>query len=130
LRNRSFAVEEFGDLHAEVTLTDDLLNRVSKAFLDSPIAHIQNGVLEKTKHLSLYRDDCLTTASLHADQFNEADVTSMFETARPVARLRLLVMPGSCAQVGPFSKSGPKRRPDDRSKDGQYGFCQTDSSGR
>jgi hypothetical protein len=78
LRNRSFAVEEFGDLHAEVTLTDDLLNRVSKAFLDSPIAHIQNGVLEKTKHLSLYRDDCLTTA----DQFNEADVTSMFETAR------------------------------------------------
>jgi AbiV family abortive infection protein len=82
----SFAVEKFGDMDAEVTITDDLLKHVSEAFRDSPegqfLAHVQSGVLEKTKHIGIYRDDWLTVASLHADQFNEADVTSMFETAR------------------------------------------------
>jgi AbiV family abortive infection protein len=82
----SFAVEQFGDMDAEVPITDDLVKRVSKAFQDSPegqfLHHVQSGVLEKTKHVGIYRDDWLEAASLHADQFNEADVTSMFETAR------------------------------------------------
>ena len=67
-------------------MTDDLLKRVSEAFQESPegqfLAHVQSGTLEKTKHIGIYRDDWLTAASLHADQFNEMDVTSMFETAR------------------------------------------------
>jgi AbiV family abortive infection protein len=82
----SFAVEKFADLDAEVPMTDDLLKRVSEAFQESPegqfLAHVQSGTLEKTKHIGIYRDDWLTAASLHADQFNEMDVTSMFETAR------------------------------------------------
>jgi len=82
----SFAVKEFGDLDAEVAIADDLIERVSKAFQDSPegkfLTHVGIGALEMTKHIGIYRDDWLTAASLHADQFNEADVTSMFETAR------------------------------------------------
>jgi AbiV family abortive infection protein len=82
----SFAVEQFGDMDAEVPITDDLIKRVSKAFQDSRegqfLGHIQSGVLEKTKHVGIYRDGWLAAASLHADQFNEADVTSIFETAR------------------------------------------------
>jgi AbiV family abortive infection protein len=82
----SFAVREFGDLHIEVTVTDELIQRVSTAFHDSKegqfLRHVESGVLEKTKHVGLYRDDWLTALSLHADQFNESDVTSMFETAR------------------------------------------------
>jgi hypothetical protein len=82
----SFAVEKFGAMDAEVTITDELVNRVSIAFTDSRegqfLAHVQTGVLEETKHIGIYRDDWLTAASLNADQFDEADVTSMFETAR------------------------------------------------
>jgi AbiV family abortive infection protein len=82
----SFAVEKFGDTDAELVITDDLIERVSKAFWDSPegqfLAHVEMGALEKTKHMGMYWDDWLTAASLHADQFNDADVTSMFETAR------------------------------------------------
>jgi AbiV family abortive infection protein len=82
----SFAVKEFGDLDAEVILTGDLIERVSKAFQDSEegqfLAHVQSGVLEKTKQIGIYRDDWLTTASLHADQFHESDVISIFDTAR------------------------------------------------
>ncbi len=82
----SFAVEKFGAIDAEVPITEDLLKRVSEAFQDSRegqfLAHVQGGILEKTKHIGIYRDDWLTAASLHADQFNEMDVISMFETAR------------------------------------------------
>jgi AbiV family abortive infection protein len=82
----SFAVEKFGAMDAEVTITDELVNRVSIAFTDSRegqfLDHVQTGVLEETKQIGIYRDDWLTAASLNADQFDEADVTSMFETAR------------------------------------------------
>jgi AbiV family abortive infection protein len=82
----SFAVEQFGDMEAEVPITDDLIKHIGKAFQNSHegqfLAHVQSGVVEKTKHIGIYRDEWLTAASLHADQFNEADVTSMFDTAR------------------------------------------------
>lgn len=82
----AFAVKQFGGLDAEVPITDDLIRRISEAFQASPegqfLAHIQSGILEKTKHVGIYRDDWLTPASLHADQFNNADVTSMFDAAR------------------------------------------------
>ena len=68
----SFAVDKFGDLDAEVPITDDLVERVAKAFFDSPegkfLAHTQSGVIEKTKHIGIYRDDWLMAASLHEVQ--------------------------------------------------------------
>jgi AbiV family abortive infection protein len=82
----SFAAEKFGDMDAELAITDDLIERVAKAFWDSPegkfLAHVEMGALEKTKHMGMYWDDWLIAASLHADQFDNADVSSMFETAR------------------------------------------------
>lgn len=82
----SFAVKEFGDLDAESAITDELVERVSKTFQTSSegrfLAHAQSGVLEKTKHVGMYRDDWLSALSLHADQFNRSDVTSIFEKAR------------------------------------------------
>lgn len=82
----SFAVAEFGDMDANVDISDELIERVGNAFYDSPegkfLDHVQSGVLEKTKHIGMYQDDWLTAASLHFSQFNEADVISMFETAR------------------------------------------------
>ena len=87
----SFAVEKFGYIDAELVVTDDLIERMSEAFLESPegqfLAHVEMGALEKTKHMGLYWDDWLTAASLHADQFNDADVTSMFETARRATKV-------------------------------------------
>jgi hypothetical protein len=69
-----------------MSITDELVERVSKAFMDSRegrfLTHVEMGALEKTKHVGIYRDDWLTAASLHADQFDEADVVSMLETAR------------------------------------------------
>lgn len=82
----SFAIKEFGDLETEGAITDELVERVSKAFQTSAegrfLAHTQNGVLEKTKHVGIYRDDWLSALSLHADQFERSDVTSIFEKAR------------------------------------------------
>jgi AbiV family abortive infection protein len=84
----SFAVAQFGDMDAKVVITDDLIERISKAFHDSPegkfLDHVQRGVLEKTKHIGMYQDGWLTAASLHSSQFDKADVISMFETARRV----------------------------------------------
>jgi AbiV family abortive infection protein len=82
----SFAFKEFGDLAAEVTITEELIERVSTAFQNSSegqfLAHAESGVLEKTKHIGIYKDAWLTAALLDADHFDEADVTSIFETAR------------------------------------------------
>ena len=51
----SFAVKEFGDLDAEVTITDELVERVRAALQSSSegkfLAHAESGVLEKTKHV-------------------------------------------------------------------------------
>jgi hypothetical protein len=70
----------------DAPITDELLEQVAMAFASSPegrfLTHVEMGALEKTKHMGIYWDDWLTAASLHADQFDEADVTSMFETAR------------------------------------------------
>jgi AbiV family abortive infection protein len=86
----SFAVKEFGDRETEA-ITDDFIKEVSEAFRVSPegqfLAHVQRGVLEKTKQVGIYRDGWLTAASLHADQFDESDVVSIFETARRVIAL-------------------------------------------
>jgi AbiV family abortive infection protein len=80
----SFAVKEFGDRETEV-ITDDFIKEVSEAFRVSPegqfLAHVQRGVLEKTKQVGIYRDGWLTAASF-ADQFDVSDVVSIFETAR------------------------------------------------
>lgn len=82
----SFAVKEFGDIAAEGPISDELVERVSKAFQTSTegrfLAHTQSGVLEKTKHVGMYRDDWLSELSLHADQFDRSDVASIFEKAR------------------------------------------------
>lgn len=48
--------------------------------------HAASGVVEKTKHVGLYRDDWLTAASLDADQFVESDVISIFQVARNVTK--------------------------------------------
>lgn len=57
----SFAVQEFGDLDAEVTVTDEVIERVNAALQSSSegqfLAHAESGVLEKTKHVGLYRDN-------------------------------------------------------------------------
>lgn len=82
----SFAVREFGDLDADGDITDEIVDRVSGAFQSSYegrfLSHIENGVLEKTKHVGMYRDDWLTAMSLHAEQFEQSDVTAIFEKAR------------------------------------------------
>ena len=39
---------------------------------------VHGGALDKTKQLGLYRDGWLTDASLHADQFSDADVDAIF----------------------------------------------------
>jgi AbiV family abortive infection protein len=82
----SFAVQEFGDLDAEITVTDELIERVNATFQSSSegrfLAHAESGILEKTKHIGLYRDNKLINAVVHADHFNEADVTSIFQIAR------------------------------------------------
>lgn len=80
----AFAVKEFG------TVVDDaneaLLQRVADAFRLSDegrlMSQVLGGALEKTKHLGLYRDDWLTEASLHADQFSDTDVDAIFTIAR------------------------------------------------
>jgi hypothetical protein len=43
---------------------------------------VHSGALKKTKPLGLYGDDWLTDASLHADQFGDADVKTIFSIAR------------------------------------------------
>jgi AbiV family abortive infection protein len=82
----SFAVQEFGDLDAEITVTDELIERVNAALQSSSegrfLAHAESGVLEKTKHVGLYRDNRLINAVVHADHFNESDVASIFQIAR------------------------------------------------
>jgi hypothetical protein len=82
----SFAVKEFGDLEAEITITDELIERLNAALQSSSegqfLAHAESGVLEKTKHVGLYRDNRLINAVLHADHFNESDVVSIFQIAR------------------------------------------------
>jgi AbiV family abortive infection protein len=82
----SFAVQELGDLDAEITVTDELIERVNAALQSSSegrfLAHAESGVLEKTKHVGLYRDNRLINAVVHADHFNESDVASIFQIAR------------------------------------------------
>jgi hypothetical protein len=46
------------------------------------MSQVQGGALDKTKQLGLYRDDWLTDASLHADQFSDTDVNAIFSIAR------------------------------------------------
>jgi AbiV family abortive infection protein len=80
----SFAVREFGTVVDDAN--EELVQRVAAAFSLSRegqfVSHVHGGALEKTKQLGLYRDDWLTDASLHADQFNDADVKAIFSIAR------------------------------------------------
>jgi AbiV family abortive infection protein len=80
----TFAVREFGTEMGDAN--EELVQRVAEAFRLSRegqfMFHVQGGALDKTKQLSLYRDGWLTDASLHADQFSEADVDTMFVAAR------------------------------------------------
>lgn len=46
------------------------------------MSQVHGGALDKTKQLGLYRDGWLTDASLHADQFSDADVDAIFTIAR------------------------------------------------
>ena len=46
------------------------------------MSQVHGGALDKTKQLGLYRDGWLTDASLHADQFSDADVDAIFKIAR------------------------------------------------
>lgn len=82
----SFAVKEFGPLIGGSVPDDDLIERVAKSLYESHegrlFRHIQIGAVEKTKHLAMYRDEWLTGASLHADQFEKSDVIALFEYAR------------------------------------------------
>jgi AbiV family abortive infection protein len=80
----SFAVREFGTVVDDAN--EELIQRVAEAFRLSPegqlMSQVQGGALDKTKQLGLYRDDWLTDASLHADQFSDADVNAIFAIAR------------------------------------------------
>jgi AbiV family abortive infection protein len=80
----SFSVREFG---AEVDdANEELVQRVADAFRLSHegrfMSQVYGGVLEKTKQLGLYHDDWLTAASLHSDQFSDADVNAILTIAR------------------------------------------------
>jgi AbiV family abortive infection protein len=81
----SFAIKEFGVI-VEISIPDDLVESVAKAFHGSIegrlLRHIEIGAVERTKHLAMYRDEWLTEASLHANQFEKSDVTGLFEYAR------------------------------------------------
>ncbi|APO52727.1 hypothetical protein BDS110ZK4_13420 [Bradyrhizobium diazoefficiens] len=46
------------------------------------MSNVHVGALDKAKQIGLYRDDWLTDATLHADQFTEADVGAIFTIAR------------------------------------------------
>jgi AbiV family abortive infection protein len=81
----SFAVKECSGI-IEAPITDELVEGVARAFHDSLegrfLGHIATGAFEKTKHLAMYRDEWLTSASLNADQFVKSDVTGILEFAR------------------------------------------------
>jgi AbiV family abortive infection protein len=80
----SFAVREFGTVVDDTN--EELVQRVVEAFRQSHegqlMSQVQGGALDKTKQLGLYRDDWLTDASLHADQFSDTDVNAIFSIAR------------------------------------------------
>jgi hypothetical protein len=80
----SFAVREFGTVVDDVN--EELVQRVAEGFKLSRqgqlMSQVLGNALEKTKQLGLYRDDWLTDASLHADQFSDADVDAIFTIAR------------------------------------------------
>jgi AbiV family abortive infection protein len=82
----SFAVKEFSGIIKAPVVTDELVEGVARAFHDSLegrfLGHIATGAVEKTKHLAMYRDEWLTSASLHTDQFVKSDVTGILEFAR------------------------------------------------
>jgi AbiV family abortive infection protein len=84
----SFAVKEFGDLDAEIAITDELIERVRAALQSSSegqfLAHAESGVLEKTKQVGLYKDNSLINPVVRADHFNESDVASIFQIAQRV----------------------------------------------
>jgi AbiV family abortive infection protein len=75
----AFAVREFGTVEALVIRVADAFRLSDEGRL---MSQVHGGALEKTKHLGLYRDDWLTEASLHADQFSAADVDAIFTMAR------------------------------------------------
>ena len=80
----SFAVKEFGT--AVDDANEELVQRVADAFRLSPegrlMSQVEGGALDKTKQLGLYRDDWMTEASLHADQFSNTDVNAILSIAR------------------------------------------------
>jgi AbiV family abortive infection protein len=80
----SFAVTEFGTVVDDAN--EELVEHVANAFRLSRegwfMSQVHGGALEKTKQLGLYRDDWLTDASLHADQFSDADVNAILSIAR------------------------------------------------
>lgn len=81
----SVAVREFGG-EVDSANEEELVHRVAEAFRLSRegqfMSNVHVGALDKAKQIGLYRDDWLTDASLHADQFSGADVDAIFTIAR------------------------------------------------
>lgn len=80
----SFAVREFGTAvdHADEELGQRVAEAIRLSREGQFMSQVLGGAIEKTKQLGLYRDDWLTDASLHADQFSAADVDEIFSIAR------------------------------------------------
>lgn len=80
----SVAIREFSAEFDDAN--EELVHRVAEAFRQSGegqfMSNVHVGALDKAKQIGLYRDDWLTDASLHADQFTEADVDAIFTIAR------------------------------------------------
>ena len=83
----AFAVKNFQQKSETISeVTDSFVEAVARAFYESRegkfLRNIDIGALEKTKQLGIYRDDWLFSLSLHANQFQKSDVTSILEAAR------------------------------------------------
>jgi AbiV family abortive infection protein len=80
------AVVAVGNDEIEGPISDELVERVAKALHDSEEGrfntHVGLGALDKTKQLALYRDDWADAFGISADQFDQSDVTKIFDTAR------------------------------------------------
>ncbi len=66
-------------------MTEEFLSNLTKAFNESEegqlLVHIENRALEKRKHLAMYCDEWLKSASSNSDEFNAVHVNSILEIA-------------------------------------------------
>jgi AbiV family abortive infection protein len=80
------AVTEVGEANIDDPIPDILVERVAKALFESRDGKFSRevlmGALDKTKQVALYRDGWLDAAGLHADQFDQSDVTALFDRVR------------------------------------------------